>query len=208
MLPPLNQIKVLRSQREPQVLSCMAQSGAMTCPSCGAANQPDVRVCHECGVRLERGCHACGAACAAEQRFCIRCGARLDAAAPAPASRSTAPGSMDRFAPPSGCTPAHLAERILEDGTALQGERKQVTLLFADVSGFTALAETLDSEEVHGTMNRAFELMLGDIRRYFASRRSDRPVAGRLLEEGLAIATARGMKPLAERCRQDLARLC
>src|SRR5215510_4009877 len=63
-------------------------------------------------------------------------------------------------------TPPYLAEKILTSRSALEGERKQVTVLFVDVSGFTSLSERLDPEEVHGLMNRAFELMLAEVHRY------------------------------------------
>jgi predicted ATPase/class 3 adenylate cyclase len=70
------------------------------------------------------------------------------------------------LASPRSYTPTHLAEKILRLRSALQGERKQVTVLFADVSGFTAISEKLDPEEVHRLMNGAFELMLGEIHRF------------------------------------------
>jgi len=59
-----------------------------------------------------------------------------------------------------------LAEKILTSRAALEGERKLVTVLFVDVSGFTALSEGLDPEDVHALMDRAFELMLGEVHRY------------------------------------------
>jgi len=71
-----------------------------------------------------------------------------------------------RFASPESYTPRYLAEKILTSKSALEGERKQVTVLFVDVSGFTALSERLDPEIVHGLMTRAFELMLAEIHRY------------------------------------------
>ncbi len=70
------------------------------------------------------------------------------------------------FASPQAYTPRHLAEKILTSKSALEGERKQVTVLFGDVSGFTSLSERLDPEDVHGFMTRAFELMLADVHRY------------------------------------------
>src|SRR5206468_2955887 len=70
------------------------------------------------------------------------------------------------FSSPQSYTPKHLAEKILNSKSALEGERKQVTVLFVDVSGFTSLSERLDPEDVHGLMNRAFELMLGEVHRY------------------------------------------
>ena len=67
---------------------------------------------------------------------------------------------------PRTYTPKHLAERILTSRSALEGERKQVTVLFVDVSGFTSIASRLDPEEVHALMARAFELMLAEVHRY------------------------------------------
>ena len=63
-------------------------------------------------------------------------------------------------------TPPYLVEKILTSRSALEGERKQVTVLFVDVSGFTSLSERLDPEDVHSLMNRAFELMLAEVHRY------------------------------------------
>jgi class 3 adenylate cyclase len=67
---------------------------------------------------------------------------------------------------PDSYTPKHLAEKILTSKAALEGERKQVTVLFVDVAGFTAMSASLDPEDVHGIMRRAFELMLGEVHRY------------------------------------------
>jgi class 3 adenylate cyclase/tetratricopeptide (TPR) repeat protein len=70
------------------------------------------------------------------------------------------------LASPATYTPKHLADRILTSKAALEGERKQVTVLFVDVSGFTALSARLDPEDVHALMTRAFELMLAEVHRY------------------------------------------
>ena len=66
------------------------------------------------------------------------------------------PAVADRFASPAGYTPKHLAEKILTSKGALEGERKGVTVMFSDVSGFTAMSERLDPEDVHAIMDRAF----------------------------------------------------
>src|SRR6266403_1827626 len=109
------------------------------------------------------------------QKFCGECGARLTAVAPSaaatptPSAPSTPPGPpavSDRFASPAGYTPKHLAEKILTSKGALEGERKQVTVMFTDVSGFTAMSERLDPEEVHAIMDRAFEVILNAVHRY------------------------------------------
>jgi len=133
----------------------------MRCAACQTENRPGVRFCEECGARLEAACPACGAPVPAGRKFCGACGAPLAGAAAPAAAPAT-----ERFASPQAYTPPHLAERILRERSALSGERKQVTVLFADVSGFTSLSERLDPEEVHTLINRAFELMLAEIHRY------------------------------------------
>src|SRR5438445_267969 len=134
----------------------------MRCPACRTENRPGVRFCEECGATLDVVCPACGAGVPTGKKFCGACGAPLAAAAAPPAPAVASP----RFESPRAYTPAHLAARILKDRAALSGERKQVSVLFADVSGFTSISERLDPEEVHGLINRAFELMLPEIHRY------------------------------------------
>ena len=119
-----------------------------------------MRFCEECGARLDALCPACGVSVPPGKKFCGACGAALGAAP------TVAEPLAARFATPTAYTPAHLAERILKDRAALSGERKQVTVLFADASGFTSLSEALDPEDVHALINRAFELMLVEVHRY------------------------------------------
>ena len=86
----------------------------------------------------------------AGQKFCGECGARLTLTAAAPESY----------------TPKHLAEKILTSKSAIEGERKQVTVMFTDVSDFTGMSEALDPEDVHVVMDRAFEIILGAVHGY------------------------------------------
>ena len=67
---------------------------------------------------------------------------------------------------PLAYTPRHLADKILTSRSALEGERKQVTVLFADVAGFTTLAEQLDPEVVHEIINRCFECITAEVHRF------------------------------------------
>jgi class 3 adenylate cyclase len=76
------------------------------------------------------------------------------------------PTAAARFGSSESYTPKHLAERILTSRSALEGERKQVTVLFADVAGFSALAERLDPEGVHELMNGCFDLLARAVHRY------------------------------------------
>src|SRR5262245_62684247 len=123
----------------------------MRCPHCDHENPADQKFCGSCGTRLVAPCVACGTPNPPGQKFCGDCGAPLG---PAP------PGQ--KFGSPDAYTPKYLADRILTSKTALEGERKQVTVLFVDVSGFTSLSERLDPEDVHRLMTRAFELMLAE----------------------------------------------
>ena len=135
----------------------------MQCPRCRAENRARAQFCRECGTRLEAVCPACGLRVEPTSRFCDACGAPLGAAATSGAAPTP---TVPRFESPGSYTPKHLAEKILTSRSALEGERKQVTILFVDVSGFTSLSERLDPEDVHRLMTRAFELMLAAVHRY------------------------------------------
>jgi class 3 adenylate cyclase/tetratricopeptide (TPR) repeat protein len=124
------------------------------CADCGKDNRDDARFCRGCGHALPRPCPACGAALPDDAAFCDRCGARA-AAQPAPPTPA-----------PASYTPAHLAARIRAGGAALEGERKLVTVLFADVVGSTAIAERIDPEEMRTLMDRCFGHMLDEVHRY------------------------------------------
>src|SRR3989475_5753906 len=186
----------------------------MKCPACAHDNPPETKFCGECGARLAAVCPACRAANAPTNKFCGECGAPLLTAA-APAAPPSAPTTAARFASPQTYTPKHLAEKILSTRSAIEGERKQVTVLFTDVSGFTAMSERLDPEEVHAIMDRAFEVILDAVHRYegtinqflgdgvmalFGAPISHEDHAHRSLSATLAIQD--GLKPLQEEVRR------
>ena len=129
----------------------------MQCPRCHAENREGRRFCGECGLSFTSACPSCGFLNEGSEKFCGGCGRPL-AATPTPAER--------RFTSPQSYTPKHLAEKILTSKDSVAGERKQVTVLFVDVSGFTSLSERVDPEEVHRLMSRAFDLMLAEVHRY------------------------------------------
>ena len=137
-------------------------NNSVPCPRCRHENPATVRFCGECGARLEIVCAACAATNPLANKLCHGCGVALAAT---PATPAPAPAG-EPFASPQSYTPRHLAEKILTSRTALEGERKQVTVLFVDVSGFTAMSERLDPEDVHTLIQRAFELMIAEVHRY------------------------------------------
>src|SRR5918996_2878512 len=102
----------------------------MNCGSCGTENPAGASFCMACGARLERRCPSCGVAAPPEARFCMSCGTQLDQVAAA--------------APPPPRAPEQPPE-----------ERRQVTVLFADLSGYTAVAERMDPEAVKALVDRA-----------------------------------------------------
>src|SRR5688572_16312004 len=146
----------------------MQWGGVMQCPRCQAQNRPGAQFCRTCGARFEALCPQCQARVEPESRFCDACGVQLVVAPtsrPIPAASSSAEPAAT-FATPGAYTPKHLADKILTSRSALEGERKQVSVLFVDVSGFTSLSEGLDPEDVHQWMTRVFELMLEEVHRY------------------------------------------
>src|SRR5215471_16240598 len=104
------------------------------CPVCQSQNREGVRFCEECGSKLALTCANCGAEMLPDKRFCGSCG-----------TPATAP-PVERYASPQGYTPKHLADKILTARATLEGERKQVTVLFADLKGSMELLADRDPE--------------------------------------------------------------
>ena len=96
----------------------------MKCPRCQHENRSGAKFCEECASPLARTCSNCGSQLSATAKFCSECAHPVAATTP-----------EDRFTSPESYTPKHLAEKILTSKSALEGERKQVTVLFADLKG-------------------------------------------------------------------------
>ena len=129
----------------------------MKCASCGCENREGAKFCGECAAPLAEAlaCPKCGTANPKGRKFCDSCGHRIAEAVNLPAPPD-----------PRAYTPKHLAEKILTSRSALEGERKQVTILFADVRGSTELASELDPEEWHGIMDRFFQILAEGVHRF------------------------------------------
>ena len=96
----------------------------MKCPRCQQDNPPQAKFCLECATPLALRCANCGTQLPAGAKFCFEC-----------ATPVSAPGSSPRFVSPEAYTPKHLAERIINSKAALEGERKQVTVLLPTPGG-------------------------------------------------------------------------
>jgi len=124
------------------------------CPRCQYENRDGIRFCEECGARLASTCLSCGAEIQPNKRFCGACGTAVGGA------------PTERYASPQGYTPKHLAEKILTSRTALEGERKQVTVLFADLKGSMELLADRDPEEARKLLDPVLERMMDAVHRY------------------------------------------
>ncbi len=126
----------------------------MQCPRCQHENPPGTKFCGECAAPLAATCSSCGAANPPENKFCGQCAAPL----------RTTPTA--KFAGPKSYTPKHLAKKILTSKAALEGERKQVTVLFADLKGSMELLADRDPEEARKLLDPVLELMMEAVHRY------------------------------------------
>jgi class 3 adenylate cyclase/tetratricopeptide (TPR) repeat protein len=132
------------------------------CASCGHRNLEGARFCGECGALLATtvSCPGCAAENPGEQKFCSDCGHALpgaDSSAEAVGSH-TAPGLVTQ-PDPRAFPPEHLAEKVQGARAEVEGERKQVTVMFVDIVGSMDLAEALDSERWRGLLDRFFVLV-------------------------------------------------
>lgn len=129
----------------------------MKCPKCQYENRKGAKFCKKCGNKLELICPSCGHPFQADSIFCDECGCDLKEPKRAP------PVAYDQ---PQSYTPKYLADKILTTRSSIEGERKRVTVLFADVANYTAISEKLDPEEVHQMMDGCFKILMDEIHKF------------------------------------------
>src|SRR6266508_4440875 len=130
----------------------------MNCPRCQHDNEAGAKFCEECAAPLARACAKCGRLLSPTAKFCPECAH--------PTGLSAAPPPAQRFDSPESYTPKHLAEKILTSKSALEGERKLVTVLFADHKGSMELIADRDPEEDRQTLDPVLTLMMDAVHRY------------------------------------------
>src|SRR5262249_7369144 len=130
------------------------EAPGMQCPRCHAESRDGLKFCEDCGARLAVACAQCGAEVTPGKKFCGFCGSPV------------AIPSAGRFAAPDSYTPKHLAEKILTSKAALEGERKQVTVLFADLKGSMELLADRDPEEARKLLDPVLEHMMEAVHRF------------------------------------------
>ena len=132
----------------------------MDCSACGASNPSEARHCRDCGGALVLPCAECGKPVPLSNWFCGNCGAKFE--------RGLSAGFRDEGASLAAPVhlPQHLARRILDSRGLLEGERKQITVLFADIKGSTTLIEDLDPEDADLRLRPALDAMINAVHRY------------------------------------------
>lgn len=127
----------------------------MKCPNCEHENVAEARFCDQCATPLDRACAACGSPASSVAKFCSQCGSPLPSGLRAP-----------RFASPTDYTPQHLADKILAAKANLEGERKQVTVLFADITGSMNLFVDHDAEAAQKILDPVLNCMIEAVHHY------------------------------------------
>jgi class 3 adenylate cyclase/tetratricopeptide (TPR) repeat protein len=121
----------------------------MKCPRCQHDNPSHAKFCLECGARLALVCANCQSELPGDAKFCLECGEPVAARA-----------SASRFSKPETYTPKYLADKILTSKSALEGERKQVTVLFADLKGSMELLADRDPEDARKLLDAVVARMM------------------------------------------------
>jgi len=130
----------------------------MKCPKCQFENPDEAKFCLKCGIKLEFICSGCGKSNPSGSIFCMECGHDLSTPSPTPAplvelSFEEKLENIQRY------LPGGLTEKILAQRGKIEGERKQVTVMFCDTEGFSTLSEKLGPEKVYSIMDEVFEML-------------------------------------------------
>lgn len=129
----------------------------MICPKCQFKNPEEIQFCGKCGEKLTGICPKCKFQNPSDFVYCGKCGFALKGTAE--------PAAID-YSEPKSYTPKFIADKILTNRSALEGERKLVTVIFADVANYTSMSEKLDPEEIHQIMDGCFKILIDEIHKY------------------------------------------
>ena len=132
----------------------------MNCSGCSFEVQSGFAFCPKCGARQPIACTDCGFLCAPDFAFCPKCGTTIGGATNATANRA------DKAKPAPPPVQPKEAPRTIEMRQSAEADRRPVTVLFADLSGFTTLSERLDPEDVQSLQNQLFAEMTAAVQRY------------------------------------------
>ena len=135
----------------------------MKCPTCNSENPEDVKFCGECGAQLERVCPKCNSSNPPQFKFCGECGHNLTLPSEPTPEELSFDEKLDKI---QRYLPKGLTEKILAQRDKIEGERKQVTVMFCDMEGFTLLVERLGPEEAYAIMDQVYEILIYKVHNY------------------------------------------
>ena len=135
----------------------------MKCPNCQFENLNGMNFCGKCGAKLEQICPQCNFSNPAEYEFCGKCGHRLTATSEPIVKELSFDEKIDKI---QRYLPKGLTEKILSQRDRIEGERKQVTVMFCDMEGFTSLSEKLGPEEAYDIVDQVYELLIHKVHNY------------------------------------------
>ncbi|MGD8258358.1 MAG: zinc ribbon domain-containing protein, partial [Desulfobacterales bacterium] len=136
----------------------------MKCPKCEFENPEEAKFCNECGNKLEKSCPECGKSNPPGSKFCNECGHNLTLPSERPPIKELT--LEEKFGKIQKYLPKGIAEKILSQRDKIEGERKQVTVMFCDMEGFTGISEKIDPEEVYSIMDRVYEILIHKVHDY------------------------------------------
>jgi hypothetical protein len=135
----------------------------MKCPKCEHDNREGVKFCEKCGAKMEFVCPNCGAKIPLDTEFCGGCGSKLSQPFEPTPKESSFEEKLEKI---QRYLPKGLTKKILSQKNRIEGERKQVTVMFCDMEGFTALSEKLGIEESYSIMDHVYEILIHKVHDY------------------------------------------
>jgi hypothetical protein len=135
----------------------------MKCPKCQFENPDGIKFCGDCGIKLEVLCPHCNYSNPPQFKFCGECGQKLSIPSEPPPKELSFDEKIEKI---QRYLPKGLTEKILSQRDKIEGERKQVTVMFCDMAGFTPLSEMLGIEEAYSIMDRVYEILIHKVHDY------------------------------------------
>jgi len=135
----------------------------MECAHCRFDNPPGLRFCGGCGAALHHTCPNCRFDNPGDFKYCGNCGRNLSHS---DSPHSPPPSTDDKLARIARYLPGGIVEKILSQRDKIEGEKKQVTVMFCDMEGYTHFTESHGSEETYRIMNRVYEILIQQVHHF------------------------------------------